>query len=160
MTISKDTPFVQTLGRTPSGLFIVTASAEGKHAAYLASFVQQASFAPLVFSIACHPDRYPYELIQKSKKFAINLIPEGDKVLMKTFAKGHGPEENPFENVDFEMIEDVPVLKDAIGGAVFEVTHQIQPGDHAILFGKALDGTYYQQDAKPWVHIRKSALGY
>ena len=160
MTIDKETPFVQALGRTPSGLFIVTAQAGDKRAAYLASFVQQASFSPLVFSIACHPDRYPYSLIKESGKFAINLIPEGDQVLMKTFAKGHGPEDDLIATVDFENIEGVPVLKDAIGAAVFEVTDEVKPGDHAIIFGKALDGVFYQESKSPWVHIRKSALTY
>lgn len=158
--MDKDTPFVQALGKVPSGLFIVTTEHDGKYAGFLASFVQQVSFEPLVFAVACHPGRYPYELISKSKKFAINVIPEGDSILMKTFAKGHGPDENPFSDVGHELIEGVPVLKDALGAAVFEMTDEATPGDHAVLFGKALDGALFDETKKPWVHVRKSALSY
>lgn len=158
--MDKETPFVKALGKVPSGIFIVTTEHEGKLAGYLASFVQQVSFEPLVFAIACHPDRYPYSLISKSKKFAINVLPEGDSVLMKAFAKGHGPEDNPFIELDHDLIESVPVLKDALGAAVFEVTEEVCPGDHVVFFGKAVDGTFFDETKKPWVHVRKSALSY
>lgn len=160
MTITKDMDFVQALGRTPSGLFIVTAVHQNERAAYLASFVQQASFSPLIFSIACHPDRYPYHIIRDSKKFGLSVIPEGDKILMKTFAKGHGPEQDLIATVDFQEVSGVPLLKDSLGGAVFEVTNEIRPGDHAIFYGTAIDGALFSTDAKPWVHMRKSALSY
>lgn len=160
MIITKDMDFVQVLGRTPSGLFIVTAAHQNERAAYLASFVQQASFSPLIFSIACHPDRYPYRLIRESKKFGLSIIPEDDKILLKTFAKGHGPDEDLIATVDFQDVSTVPLLKDSLGGAVFEVVNEIKPGDHAIFYGNVLGGALFSTDTKPWVHVRKSALSY
>lgn len=152
--------FQALLGRVPSGLFIVTASYEGKHAAYLASFVQQVSFEPLIFSIACHPDRYPYQLIQKSGFFGLNLIAENDKVLLKTFAKGHGPDEDPLASISYEDVGGVALLKDALGGAVFKVVSEFKPGDHSLFFGEAISGKIFDAQGKPWVHTRKSALNY
>lgn len=148
------------MGKIPSGLFIVTTAHNDLTAAYLASFVQQVSFSPLLFSVACHPERYPYQLIQKSKRFALNLIPEGDQVLLKTFAKGHGPDSDPFANVAHEFIDGLPILKNAIGAATFELVSETKPGDHILLFGAARKGTLFQADAKAWVHVRKSALNY
>lgn len=160
MEITKDTKFVKALGKVASGLFIVTAADGDRRAAFLASFVQQASFDPLIFSVACHPDRYPHELITQSKKFAINVIPEGDKVLMSTFSKGHGPESDPLASVSMEICEGVPLLKDAIGGAVCQVVDQVQPGDHTLFFGKPIGGALFDENLKPWTHVRKSALSY
>ena len=111
-------------------------------------------------SIACHPERYPYTLIKKSQRFGLNVIPEGDKVLMKTFAKGHGPDEDLIASVAHEMVEGVPLLKDALGSAVCEVSEEIKPGDHAIFYGEVKAGLLFDESAKPWVHIRKSALSY
>lgn len=148
------------MGKIPSGLFIVTTAHDDLTAAYLASFVQQISFSPLLFSVACHPERYPYQLIQKSKRFALNLIPEGDQVLLKTFAKGHGPDSDPFASVEHEFIDGLPILKNAIGAATFELVSETKPGDHILLFGAARKGTLFQTDAKAWVHVRKSALNY
>jgi flavin reductase (DIM6/NTAB) family NADH-FMN oxidoreductase RutF len=158
MTQTQD--FQALLGRVPSGLFIVTAAYEERRTAYLASFVQQASFEPLIFSIACHPARPPYTLIQKSGRFGLNLIPENDKILLKTFAKGHGPDEDPFASVSYEEVDGVVLLKDALGGAVFKVVSEFKPGDHSLFFGEALSGKIFDTHAKPWVHTRKSALNY
>lgn len=157
---SKDTPFIQALGRVPSGLFIITTAADGKRAGYLASFVQQASLSPVIFSIACHPDRYPYQLMQKSGKFAVNVLLENDKQLMKTFAKGHGENEDPFASLPLQEIDGIPLLKDALGGAVFNIIEEIKPGDHVIFFGAPVNGALFDANARPWVHLRKSAISY
>jgi flavin reductase (DIM6/NTAB) family NADH-FMN oxidoreductase RutF len=148
------------LGKVPSGLFIVSAAHNGKRAAYLASFVQQASFKPLIFSVACHPDRYPYQLISSSKRFALNVIPEGDQILLKAFAKGHGPETDPFAAIAHDTLDGLPILKDAIGAATFELISESKPGDHVLLFGQAREGVLFDEGRKPWVHTRKSALNY
>lgn len=148
------------LGRVPSGLFIVTTAHAGKRAGYLASWAQQASFKPLIFSIACHPGRYPYQLIKPSARFGLNLIPENDKILIKKFARGHGPDEDPIAEVSFTEVNGVPLLSDAIGGAVFSVVSESRPGDHVIIFGEANAGRLWHDAAKPWIHVRQSALGY
>ncbi len=158
--ISKESPVAKALGRVASGLFVVTSVHEGKRAAYLASFVQQVSFDPLVFAIACHPERYPYQLIKASGKFGLSILPDNDKVLLKTFAKGYGPTEDPLSSISTHVILDVPLLKDALAGAVFEVTSETKPGDHVVFFGKALDGVVFDEALKPWVHVRANALNY
>lgn len=152
--------YLTALGRTPSGLFIVTSAFEDRRAAFLGSFVQQASFSPLIFSAAVHPERYPYELMSRSKKFGLSLIGENDQILLKKFAKGHGPETDPISEVAFETVADVPLLKDGLGGAVFEIIAEAKPGDHVIVFGRVLDGRLYDAERKPWVHVRKSAKNY
>lgn len=153
-------PILNTLGRVPSGLFIVTSADGERKAGFLASFVQQASFEPLLFSVAMQKDRYPYELMQASKRFAINIIPEHDNALIKAFVKGHGPDEDPFQDIEFEILEDVPVLKHALGGVVCEVVEEIEPGDHVIVFGKPIAGKMWDENLKPKIHIRKSAGHY
>lgn len=158
--ITKDAAVAKALGRVPSGLFIVTAFDQGKRAAYLASFVQQVSFDPLLFCVACHPERFPYQLIRHSKKFGLSILPDGDKVLLKTFAKGYGPDEDPLLSMATHEVLGVPLLKDALAGAVFEVVGETRPGDHAVFFGKALDGAVFDETLKPWIHVRSNALNY
>ena len=160
MTLNKDDPFVQVLGKIPSGLFVVTAAHNGQRAGFLASFIQQVSFSPLIIAVACHPARYPYQLMRESHRFGISLIPDDDKILMKKFAKGHGPEEDLIMDIEHEDVEGVPLLKNSLGGAAFEIVEVVQPGDHMVVFGQVLDGKSYQSEKQPWVHIRKHALTY
>src|SRR3954470_14756244 len=47
------------LGRTPSGLFVISAAdADGRETAMLASWVQQASFSPPMVTVALNRKRY------------------------------------------------------------------------------------------------------
>ncbi|HEX8521603.1 MAG TPA: flavin reductase family protein [Tepidisphaeraceae bacterium] len=84
------------LGKIPSGVYIVTAEHGGKATAMLASWVQQAAFAPPAITIAIAPDRPIAQLIAQSKKFAVSITPETDTTLMKRFARGLKPDEDPF----------------------------------------------------------------
>lgn len=152
--------YIKLLGRVPSGLFIVTASDGESKCGFLASFVQQVSFQPLLFSVACHPDRYPYSIIKKAKRFAINVIPDSDKILIKTFAKGSQPGEDLFAGIAHDMVQGVPLLRDAIGSAVCDVVSEVKPGDHAVFFGEAIDGRLFDAELKPSIHVRRSALSY
>ena len=51
------------IGHIPSGLFIVCAKDDEKIDGYLASWVQQVSFDPLLISLAIKPGRPVYDLI-------------------------------------------------------------------------------------------------
>lgn len=151
---------IKVLGRVPSGLFIITASDGEVNCGFLASFVQQVSFKPLLFAVACHPDRFPYSIIHKTKRFAINVISDSDKILIKTFAKGSQPGEDLFAGIAHDVVQGIPLLRDAIGSAVCNVVSEVKPGDHAVFFGEAVDGRLFDAELKPSIHVRKSALSY
>src|SRR5437870_1014997 len=103
------------LGRIPSGLFILTASHEGRSSAMLASWVQQCAFEPPAISVALAKDRPIYELVRESKAFAVSIVPEGDTTLMKKYARGVPAGQDPFAGV---RIQSAPsggvVLADAL----------------------------------------------
>ncbi len=151
---------LQILGKVPSGLFIVTTAFQGKRAGFLASFVGQVSLDPVIFSVACQNGRYAGDLIKKAQTLAINVLPDSDKVLLKTFAKGHGPDTDPFAGLGFEDYEGIPLLKDAIGAVVLKVADQKIIGDHEIFYGAPVYGTSFDSELRPWVHVRKSAEHY
>ena len=84
------------LGRVPSGVYIITATHGGQSSAMLASWVQQAAFAPPAITVAIAPDRPIARVIQQSKQFAVSIIPETDTTLMKRYARGLKVDEDPF----------------------------------------------------------------
>jgi len=84
------------LGRIPSGLFILTAAHQNQSTAMLASWVQQTSFKPPTVAVAISSDRAIVPLIRGAQKFALSIIPENDTTLMKRYARGMKPDEDPF----------------------------------------------------------------
>ena len=72
------------LGRVSGGLYVVTAAQGTATSAMVASWVAQASFEPLGFTVAIAKDRAIESLMQVGDRFVLNCLPEeGFEPIMK-----------------------------------------------------------------------------
>lgn len=153
----------EAVGHIPSGLFIVCAqnAEDQKIDGFLASFVQQVSFKPLLVSICIKPGRPAYDLIKSGQTFTINVVGEHEKNYMKHFWGGYDPEKNPFGEIPHKVEEGGAVVMDnAKSTIICKLKESHQPGDHEIVIAEVLDSRVHNVEAKPMVHIRKSGLDY
>ena len=151
------------VGHIPSGLFIVAVqNPETKEIdGYLASWIQQVSFEPLMISMAIKPGRPAYDLIKSGKRFAINVAGDHDKTYLKHFWKGYDPNNNPFNELPFELGPNGGVLlKQAKSSIECEMVSSQKPGDHEIIFARVLSSSIFSDESKPMVHVRKSGKDY
>lgn len=151
------------VGHIPSGLFIVavkdpeSATIDG----YLASWIQQTSFSPLMVSLGIKPGRPAYDLIKSGKPFAINIIGDHDKSYLKHFWKGYDANNNPFNEIPYEIGQHGGViLKQAKSAIECRLVQSLKPGDHDIIFAEVLSSYVMNDEAKPLVHVRKSGADY
>jgi flavin reductase (DIM6/NTAB) family NADH-FMN oxidoreductase RutF len=152
------------LGRTPSGLFIITARhRSGRETGLLASWVQQASFDPPAVTVAINKKRYLNDWLAEQPELAINLIGESQKQFLSHFGRGFEPDEPAFHGLSISRSPSgLPVLDDALGWMTGTVRGQLAAGDHQIYLVQleaAAAGPALSTE-KPWVHIRKNGLGY
>ena len=148
------------LGRVPSGLFIVTSVDEhGKALGFLGSFVQQVAFAPPTIAVAVSKERGHLEAIRGCKRFAVSVLGENDKGLMKPFFKK--PEDgSPFDDVKSHTPSgQVPVLDDALAWVDCRLAGEHNAGDHVVVFG-VVESAKKTKDGEPLVHTRKDGLKY
>jgi flavin reductase (DIM6/NTAB) family NADH-FMN oxidoreductase RutF len=151
------------VGHIPSGLFIVAVhdNNTGKPDGYLASFVQQVSFNPLIVALAIKPGRPAYDLIKAGQVFAINVVGDHDKAYLKHFWKGYDPATDPFSEIshtagDFGGL----VMTQAKSSIECKFLSSVKPGDHEVIFAEVLASHIHSLEAKPMVHIRKSGADY
>lgn len=158
----KDQDSARAVGNIPSGLFIVAASDEtGKIDGYLASWVQQVSFDPLMVSIAIKPGRPCYDHIVNGRAFTINVVGEHNKNIMKHFWGGYDPQKNPFDEISFERNEDGGiVLNDAKSAIVCQMSSMQEPGDHELVMAEVKASYTNEEQAGPAIHLRKSGKDY
>lgn len=156
------------LGKIPSGLFIVcsqdpqTKIIDG----FLASWIQQISFNPLMVTMAIKPNRPIYQfIVEKKLPFTINIVGNHDKTYLKHFWSGYDPNNNPFEKnlFEYESTSNGGIaLKAALASidAINEFCYT--PGDHHLLVAKVIGQKIDEKnmEEKPFVHIRKSGLDY
>jgi flavin reductase (DIM6/NTAB) family NADH-FMN oxidoreductase RutF len=152
------------LGRTPSGIFILTTRlADGRETGVLVSWVQQASFAPPMVTVAVNQKRYLNDWLRESPDVVLNLVGETQKFFLKQFGAGFGPDEPAFDGIPLRRNESgVPILADALGYLEGTVKSRLETGDHVIYaIEVTAAGRGPDFDAgKPMVHIRKNGFNY
>ena len=153
----------QAVGNIPSGLFIVCAhdSKTQTTDGFLASWIQQVSFNPLLISLCIKPGRPAYELITSGNPFSINIVGEHDQTYLKHFWKGYNPDENPFTEISHQLIDnEYVVLNQAKSSVVCKLSQKYEPGDHTLVVAEVIHSYLSEEKGKPSVHLRKSGLDY
>jgi flavin reductase (DIM6/NTAB) family NADH-FMN oxidoreductase RutF len=152
------------LGRTPSGLFVLTAAdALGRETGMVASWVQQASFQPPMITVAVNKKRYLNEWLDQVPRLAVSVLGESQRDLLMHFAAGFSADEPAFQGVEIARGRTgVPVLARALGYVEGDVVGRLTCGDHTVYVLKIVGGGTAETLAheKPMVHIRKCGFHY
>ena len=147
------------LGSLPSGCSILTATHAGRSSGMLTSWIQQASFEPLLLTVAIKQGRPILDLIEKSRRFVLNLLGSDPDKLLRHFASGFGLGEPAFEGLSCRHTQHGVVVDDALGYLECDVWTTVRTGDHDLFIAQAVSAGSGVHGA-PYVHIRKTALKY
>jgi flavin reductase (DIM6/NTAB) family NADH-FMN oxidoreductase RutF len=97
---------------------------------------------PMFYAIAVGKTRYSYNLIKKSKVFAVNFMPFSKKDEVLYCGRNSGETIDKFKETGLHKEEadtiDCPRINEALGYLECEVVSEIETGDHVIFVGKAL----------------------
>ncbi|MGG6237266.1 diflavin flavoprotein [Nodosilinea sp. AN01ver1] len=154
---SLDADLEKALGRISSGLYIITAQKGELSSAMLASWVAQASFQPLGFTVAVAKDRAIESLMQVGDTFVLNILEEGKHLgLMKHFLKRFAPGADRFAGVRTRPATNgSPLLADALAYLECEVTSRMEVSDHWIVYCTVQDGKVSDPEGQTAIHHRK-----
>jgi flavin reductase (DIM6/NTAB) family NADH-FMN oxidoreductase RutF len=155
-----DSTLPAVLGRVPSGIFILTVRHDGRETGMLASWVMQAGFNPPMVTVAVNRSRYIVDWLDAGAPFALNLVGESQKSLLKHFGHGFPPDEPAFEGVEISRSPaELPVLTGALGYLECIPKSHIESADHRIYLAEVRHGELIV-DTQPLIHVRKSGLHY
>ncbi|MEA5465703.1 diflavin flavoprotein [Leptothoe sp. PORK10 BA2] len=154
---SLDADLQKALGRISSGLYIITAAKGEVTSAMLASWISQASFKPLGFTIAVAKDRAIESLMQVGDTFVLNILEEGNySPLMKHFLKRFPPGADRFAGVRTRPANNKsPILADALAYLECKVATRMELSDHWLVYSTVEDGKVSKEEAMTAVHHRK-----
>ena len=152
-----DADLQKALGRISSGLYIITATKGDVQSAMLASWITQASFEPLGFTVAVAKDRAIESLMQVGDTFVLNILEEGNHLpLMKHFLKRFPPGADRFAGVRTRPAENKsPILADALAYLECEVSSRMELSDHWLVYCTVDNGKVSKEEAITAVHHRR-----
>lgn len=150
------------LAKLSSGLYVVTAARGSVKSAMIASWVAQASFEPLGFSVAVAKDRAIESLLQVGDAFVLNCLGESNYgPVMKHFLQRFGPGQDRFEGVDwFRAKNGSPVLEASIAYMECVVQSRLETSDHWVTYCTVQEGQVSNPTARTAVHRRVVANYY
>lgn len=148
------------LGRIPSGIFVLTAAADGAETGMLASWVQQCSFKPPRLSVAVQSGRDIAKLLEIGACFTLNILEASQTDMVAHFGKGFAPGVDAFAGLTIERQPGRgPVLAEALAFLECQVVQRVPAGDHDIVIADLRAGQLLD-DGQPMVHIRKNGMHY
>lgn len=125
------------LRKIPHGLFICGTREEDEVNGFTASWVTQGSFSPPLVVMAVRAEGTSHGMIQRSKRFSLNVLRADQKDLAAVFFKPQKGIGGRFDSAPFSFGElGLPLLTDAIGGVECELAGELNLGDHSVFVGE------------------------
>lgn len=157
----KDQALGRAIGKIPSGVYILAVRAGNETSAVMASWVQQAGFEPPSLSVALAKERPAYDLIRRGGVFALSVLADGDSAIMKKYARGIKPGEDPLAGVNVAQTPGgQPYLADALAWLECRLAQTCEfGGDHDLLVAHITAGAVLK-DGTSFTHLRGSGWHY
>ncbi|MEO1584804.1 MAG: flavin reductase family protein [Planctomycetota bacterium] len=131
------------LERVPWSTWVMSSSHDGQRSGVLVRWVQRCSNEPVLLSVSVEKCHAMETLIRDSRGFALNLVDETDRLLIRKFEGYTPPDEHsdPFDTLAVETWKSgSPILKRAIAAVDCEVVRHLDlESDCEMFIGQVLD---------------------
>lgn len=146
--------FREAIAHFATGVTVVTTTHRGRPAGMTASAVCSLSLDPILLLVCIDNRLHTHEAIEASRRFAINVLGEGDEELARHFARSS---DDKFAGIGVVEGSDPPLLEQAIASFVCDVQERVPGGDHSIFVGQVVSCTA-RRGCRPLLYYR-SAFG-
>ncbi len=134
------------LRKIPHGVFICGVAEGDDVNGFTASWVTQGSFEPPLVVMAVRADSTSNGMIQRTGRFALNVLAADQKDLAAVFFKPQKAVGGRFDAAPYHLGElGLPLLDDALGGVECELVGQVAHGDHTVFVGEVKNAVLHRE---------------
>lgn len=135
------------------GMYVVSTNIDGKNVGCFVNTVTQITAQNPIISVSINKENYTNEALKLNKKFAVSILSEETSAdVISKFGFYSSRDTNKFENVQYEMVNEVAVIKDNICGyMICEVIKVVECETHDVFFARVLDAKK-ENDLKPMTY--------
>ncbi len=122
------------------GMYLVSSMDETRPIGCVANSAMQITSEPKTIALSLNKLNYTHEVISKNLKFAISVVTEEtDPQIIGTFGFNCSKDTNKFENVDYTMIDNMPVISQSCAYFICEVKSQLDCGTHTVFLAEIVN---------------------
>jgi flavin reductase (DIM6/NTAB) family NADH-FMN oxidoreductase RutF len=122
------------------GVYIVSSCTENERAGLAAAWVMQSAFKPAMLAVALGPTRKTAEVIEKSKKFSIQVLDKKQKEIGELFGY--------YSSRNVEKLK-LPIVEGVIAYFECELVGRFESGDHVIYNGLVVNHKLLNPHGEP-----------
>lgn len=141
--------FRNAMSKFATGITVVTTEKDGEAHGMTVNAFMSVSLDPKLIVVSIDKRAGMLKILQETKKYAVSILSEDQKEYSMIFA---GQIKDRRE-VDFNWVNGLPVLKDAVATITCEVYSEYEAGDHILFFGKVTGGEV--NDREPLVYFNR-----
>ncbi|HLR62828.1 MAG TPA: flavin reductase family protein [Lentibacillus sp.] len=130
-----DRAFRNTMGKFATGVTVVTTKTEENVHGMTANAFMSVSMNPKLITISVDNRATMLDKIHHSGRFAVSILGEEQQDISMHFA---GQKEKD-DGVEFDLINDMPIVRDSLATVVCDVYDSYVVGDHTLFIGKVLE---------------------
>jgi len=140
-----------TLRMLSYGLYVLTATDGEQTAAAAVTWLAQASLTPPLVMVGVKVDSNTHTLVEKTGKFAVNVVGEGQKEIAAAFFKPSHIEGDTINGYRFEAGPQTraPLLLDLPAWFEAQVTDTVKRGDHTVYVAEVIEAGVRDEVARP-----------
>lgn len=121
------------------GVYIVSSMDKTRPVGCVANSIMQLTHDCVAISL--NHQNYTNEVIKRNKKLAISILcTEVEENLIPIFGFTTSKEIDKFNNIDYEIIDNLPIIKQASGYLVLEVEKEVELETHTLFIAKIMGG--------------------
>lgn len=131
----------EVLRQIPYGLFAIGVRGDnGDMNAFVGSWLTQCSFDPPLIMAAVRLDTSSFDLVQKGRRFTVNLLDQSQHALAKILVRPAHSAGNKLDQLAWhEAKTGAPVIDDAFAFLDCKVREIYKPGDHGLVIGEIVN---------------------
>ena len=134
------------------GVYIVSVKDENKYAGCTVNSIMQVTSSPAVIALSVNHDNYTNSVIEKTKKFSVSILSEvSNPISIGTFGFRSSRDFDKFSQIEYDIKDELPVIKDACGYLICNVVNKTETSTHTIFLAEVTNGDILN-DKKPMTY--------
>ncbi len=122
------------------GLYAISCADEGEVNIFTANWLTQISFEPPLLALSVENDSKSLPMIQRSRKFTVNVLNSGQRDLAGKLGKSAIYHPDKLADIDYTLgANGCPLLTDALAWVACEVRHSMEAGDSTLFVVEVVD---------------------
>ena len=123
------------------GVYIVSCKDKDKYTGCTVNSIMQITSSPATIALSVNHDNYTNKIITNTKKFAVSILSEESTPLsIGTFGFRSGRDFDKFSVIPYEIVDEMPIIKDACAYLICEIKDKIETSTHSVFIAEVTNG--------------------